>query len=280
MLALATLICLAASLLVKAPASAVIPDIAGTPHAQLQAFCLTKLPAAFKAQACDPSVAANFLVDAVNVATWDPTCIAADGATTNAKTACIEAAAEAFIADAASPAPSSLAAFRTALSRILDRRVTTLGGSASRTTAEPSSLTGAAPTVAGCATAPGGCPSGAGTTCGGQPCEVPDSPDPAACATQPTLSGCSGNAQADCSKNNCDFVLKYLNPAINLFTIVFGVLVAISLILAGIQYASSSGEPQKAAAAKSRISKTIMAFVAYAFLYVFADFLIPGGAFK
>lgn len=127
-----------------------------------------------------------------------------------------------------------------------------------------------------------GCTPAAAAGAGAAPAgkTIADTPDPAACAadTAHAIQGCDPGAT--CDKNNCDFITKYLNPFINLFTIIFGLLAAISLIIGGIQYASSAGDPQKASAAKGRISKTVMAFFAYAFLYGFLQFLVPGGAFK
>jgi hypothetical protein len=82
-----------------------------------------------------------------------------------------------------------------------------------------------------------------------------------------------------CNASRCDFIAKYINPAINLFSLLFGLVAVISLILGGIQYSASQGDPQKAAAAKSRLSNTIIAIFAYIFLYAFLQFLIPGGAF-
>ena len=83
---------------------------------------------------------------------------------------------------------------------------------------------------------------------------------------------CNGN-------NNCDLVRLYVNPFIKLLTIVVGLVVAASLILGGIQYTASTGDPQKTSAAKSRITNTLLAFLAYAFLFAFLNFLIPGGVF-
>ena len=101
------------------------------------------------------------------------------------------------------------------------------------------------------------------------------------------LSACQtgfGYAHEDpavkCNPNQCDFVAKYINPAINLFSLSFGLIATISIILGGMQYSASAGDPQKAAAAKSRISNTIIALFAYLFLYAFLQFLIPGGAFQ
>jgi hypothetical protein len=83
-----------------------------------------------------------------------------------------------------------------------------------------------------------------------------------------------------CGKKNCDFVGKYINPAIELFSLIFGLVAVISLILGGIQYSTSEGDPQKAAAAKKRIFNTVLAVVAYLFLYAFLQFLVPGGLFN
>jgi len=54
----------------------------------------------------------------------------------------------------------------------------------------------------------------------------------------------------------------------------------ISIILGGIQYSASEGDPQKASQAKSRITKTVFAIVSYFFLYAFLQFIVPGGVFN
>ncbi len=87
----------------------------------------------------------------------------------------------------------------------------------------------------------------------------------------------------DCSTakgGKCDFIGKYINPAINTLTVLFGLLAAISIILGGINYATSEGDPQKASKAKRRIANTIIAIVAYMFLYAFLQFIVPGGIFN
>lgn len=81
------------------------------------------------------------------------------------------------------------------------------------------------------------------------------------------------------SDNNCDLIRLYVNPFIRLLTIVVGLVVAASLVLAGVQYSASGGDPQKTSAAKSRVSNTLLALFAYAFMYAFLNFLIPGGIF-
>lgn len=103
--------------------------------------------------------------------------------------------------------------------------------------------------------------------------------DPAACAADPTLDGCTSDPDAICNKNTCDFVKKYINPAISTVSIIFGLIIVISLIAGGIQYSASAGDPSKVSAAKKRITMTIVALICYAFLYGFLQFLVPGGIF-
>jgi|GEM_PF-1648562 len=82
------------------------------------------------------------------------------------------------------------------------------------------------------------------------------------------------------SGGQCDFIGKYINPAINLLSVIFGILMVISLIIGGISYSTSEGDPQKAGKAKRRIANTIIAVVAYVFLYAFLQFIVPGGLFN
>jgi hypothetical protein len=81
-------------------------------------------------------------------------------------------------------------------------------------------------------------------------------------------------------KSGCDLIANYVNPAINLLSAMFGLIAVISLIMGGIQYSASEGDPQKASQAKSRLYNTLIAIFAYLFLYAILQFLIPGGLFK
>jgi hypothetical protein len=58
-----------------------------------------------------------------------------------------------------------------------------------------------------------------------------------------------------------------------------GIIVVISLIMGGIEYSTSEGDPQKSAKAKRRITNTLIALIAFFFLYAFLQFLIPNGVF-
>lgn len=56
-----------------------------------------------------------------------------------------------------------------------------------------------------------------------------------------------------------------------------GVVVAISIVAAGIQYGSAGSDPGKVAAAKKRLTASIMALLAYLFMFAFLQWLLPGG---
>lgn len=90
--------------------------------------------------------------------------------------------------------------------------------------------------------------------------------------TDPAANG--GN----CSNvSQCDLIQKYINPFINFLAALVGVAVVISIIIGGIQYGSSAGDPAKVTAAKNRIRNAIIALVTFLFLYALLNFLIPGG---
>lgn len=83
----------------------------------------------------------------------------------------------------------------------------------------------------------------------------------------------------DCSASGlaCNIVDKYINPAIALIGILGGIAAAIGIIVGGIQYASSGGDPQKAAAGKKHIKMAVIALIGLLFLYSFLRFLMPSG---
>lgn len=85
-------------------------------------------------------------------------------------------------------------------------------------------------------------------------------------------------AQMTCNKDNgCDIVAKYINPAIVLLSALVGVVVVMAIIIGGIQYASSGGDPQKAASGRKHIMQAVIGLLAYLLLYAFLQFIIPGG---
>lgn len=82
---------------------------------------------------------------------------------------------------------------------------------------------------------------------------------------------------ATCQQNNCDLIATYLQPVIDLLSGLVGIIIVASLIMGGIEYSTSEGDPQKSAKAKHRITNTIFALFAFFFLYAFLQFLVPNG---
>jgi|GEM_PF-1258051 len=80
------------------------------------------------------------------------------------------------------------------------------------------------------------------------------------------------------NKTDCGSIIsKVVNPLINLMTALVGIVVTISLIVAGITYSAAGGDPGKVAAAKKRITNSIIALIAYIFTFGMLQWLIPGG---
>lgn len=56
-----------------------------------------------------------------------------------------------------------------------------------------------------------------------------------------------------------------------------GLVIVGSVIVAGIQYSASNGDPQAASKAKARISSTLIALLIFIFSYALLNYLTPGG---
>jgi hypothetical protein len=114
------------------------------------------------------------------------------------------------------------------------------------------------------------CKEGSGTI--ENPCVNPDYNQikPNAKKSDPSQLSCGGS---DCGGIIADIV----NPAIRIMTGLVGLIVAISLVAAAITYGSAGGDPSKVAAAKKRITNSIIALIAYIFTAGLLQWLIPGG---
>jgi hypothetical protein len=84
-------------------------------------------------------------------------------------------------------------------------------------------------------------------------------------------------ATADCTKDNCDIIAKYINPFMRLLGIVAGLAVTVGIIWGGIEYSSSAGDPQKSASGKKHIVVAVIGLLVYFFLYAALKFLMPAG---
>lgn len=95
-----------------------------------------------------------------------------------------------------------------------------------------------------------------------------------------TKSDCQGsNIKANAGKDSPDHcgILDYLVVFVKFLSVVVGVVVLIGVIIGGIQYSASNGDPGAVTAAKKRIFNAILALVIYVFIFAILQFLIPGG---
>ena len=108
-------------------------------------------------------------------------------------------------------------------------------------------------------------------------------------ATTAVLAQGSGTAQHpsavanDCNvpytqlnKDNCK-IIGYIIIGTNALSAIAGVVIATSLVAAGIQYSSAGSNPQQVAAARQRIINAVLALLIFAFGYAVVQWLVPGG---
>ncbi len=77
----------------------------------------------------------------------------------------------------------------------------------------------------------------------------------------------------------CGIVDKYLSPIITGLAGIFTLVATISLVGGAMQYSSSGDDPQKVSAAKTRMYNSVLAVLAFLFLWAFLQWLVPGGVF-
>jgi len=81
----------------------------------------------------------------------------------------------------------------------------------------------------------------------------------------------------DCSDlRKCRIIKDYINPFIKLLAAIAGISIVIGIIVGGLQYSSSAGDPGKVAAAKKKMASALIALVCFMFLASFIRFVAPG----
>ena len=74
-------------------------------------------------------------------------------------------------------------------------------------------------------------------------------------------------------------ITSIINSILKIVYALSGISIIGVVIMGGIQYSSSNGNPQAVSAAKKKIQNAILALVVMAMLYPLIQWLIPGGAF-
>ncbi|MCE7936390.1 hypothetical protein DYH10_01160 [Candidatus Saccharibacteria bacterium CPR2] len=77
-------------------------------------------------------------------------------------------------------------------------------------------------------------------------------------------------------EQNC-IITEILVPIVRFLLVGVGVVVTVMIVLGGIQYLTSEGNPQRIAAAKSKIMNALIALLIWAFMGLILNWLIPGG---
>jgi hypothetical protein len=111
----------------------------------------------------------------------------------------------------------------------------------------------------------------------GSSCTLPDGTtgtvqnDGNTCCPTPDQNG-SSSSDMDC------LFTKYINPVIDLLSALVGVVVVIAVIAGAIEFSTAGGDPQRAASGRRHIMSALLALLAFVLLYVFLEFLVPGGS--
>ena len=89
----------------------------------------------------------------------------------------------------------------------------------------------------------------------------------------------SGDPALNCdptSNSNCNFFEQILG-LVNIVSGLIGVVVVLNIVIGGIQYTTAGDNPNKVQAARQKITKSIIALIAFAFLVAFLQWIVPGG---
>ena len=97
--------------------------------------------------------------------------------------------------------------------------------------------------------------------------------------------GCYGDAcvqnasTAYCSQSH-SAIIDFVYAIIRFLTDGVGLVVIASLIIAGIQYITSSGNPDATRKAMARIQSSVIALLLFIFAYAILNYIIPAGFFQ
>ena len=92
-------------------------------------------------------------------------------------------------------------------------------------------------------------------------------------------SGVKVGFKIGCNHNFENAALDATFALLRFITVGVGIAAVASIIVAGIQYTTSQGNPQKAAAALKRVTSAVLGLVIYFFIFAIIQWLVPGGLF-
>jgi hypothetical protein len=99
--------------------------------------------------------------------------------------------------------------------------------------------------------------------------------------------GCRGNvcakpttASATICSTNVNAIVDAFFAIIRFLSFGVGIVIVASIVLAGIQYSSSRGDPAAVAKAIERVRNTVIGFVIYLLIYAILNWIVPAGVFS
>jgi hypothetical protein len=92
-----------------------------------------------------------------------------------------------------------------------------------------------------------------------------------------TLSSPLINGQSAVTCGQHGIIFSYLKMIIQFLSGAVGLVVVLLIVIGGVQYITSAGDPAGVKAAKSRITNAITGLVLFLLMFAILNFLIPGG---
>jgi hypothetical protein len=87
------------------------------------------------------------------------------------------------------------------------------------------------------------------------------------------------NPAGDCVATSGDCISNDIQLAINVLSVVVGIVILGMVVFGGIRYSLSRSNPQEVQAAKGHLTNAIIALIAYVFIYTLLQWIVPGGIF-
>jgi hypothetical protein len=102
-----------------------------------------------------------------------------------------------------------------------------------------------------------------------------------------SVSGISVESDSSGGKHTCvandpktgGAIVVYLKAVLQYLSSAVGLVVVLMLVIAGIQYITSVGDPARIKSAKDRITNAVIALALFIFGFAILSFIIPGGIF-
>lgn len=95
-----------------------------------------------------------------------------------------------------------------------------------------------------------------------------------------------GNVTVSAALGNCDAspdinpIFALIERVITFATGIFGLVLVLMIVIAGLEYVISGGNPERAKGAKTRIEQAATGFVLFVIMWGVLQFILPVGVFR